>query len=196
MECVVGNYYQTRFGRRRLIDRPVSEVEDKLQTVSRNRDQFLQPLEGYSVDMRCRQLLLDCISDWWTQILEAVMTKAESKGIEIGEAYASPILVNAMYRPLGTSCAMGTPFEDPCGALDSNDDHGHWSGYAVDVPTKFTRLACYPRLTIEEIFDASVVAGLWRPYAYLTKRDKQLGRTRAQATGGDYVHFRPKLDLI
>ena len=59
---------------------------------------------------------------------------------------------------------MGTPFADPVGALDSHDEWGHWSGWAIDVPTRYTRETFTPVVTIRECWDAARRAGLIKPF--------------------------------
>jgi len=97
------------------------------------------------------------------------------------------IKINSCYRRLGTTAAAGTKFEDPCGHLDSGDDEGHWSGYAVDVGKRRTGESFSPRLTAGEVHEAATAAGLIRDVVY-TATDTETGKDETKI---ELHHYRP-----
>lgn len=168
MECVIGRKYKTRFGWTTLCERDVDAVERALLEIPRN---VAAAAAGTGAILMARGELIDALRAWREEAARICMEKAGRGGARAGLIY-----VNSCYRPLGTTAGAGK-YKDPCGCIDSTDDYGHWSGFAIDVPTKLYRLACVPALTIDEINLAAARAGLERPFL----RGK---------FGGEWWHYR------
>ncbi len=154
--CVIGKRYRTRRGRVTLRERRVDEVERLLVSV----DAAVAILKGGGA-VRCRPELASCLARWLELMWAATRRRAAALGVPAAKGVLIP---TSAYRPLGTSCASGTPFADPRGALDSQDDFGHWSGWAIDIPTRFTRESFAPVLAINECWSAAAQARLERPF--------------------------------
>ena len=168
MPCAIGKAYKTRFGLVTLRERDVAAVERILLEIPA---EVAVARAGTGADMVARGELIDALRAWRDEAARLCMEKAGR-----GAARAGLIYVNSCYRPLCTTAGSGV-YGDPCGCIDSTDDYGHWSGLAIDVPTKFFRLACVPALTVEEINLAAARAGLERPFL----RGK---------FGGEWWHYR------
>jgi D-alanyl-D-alanine dipeptidase len=168
MKAVIGKAYRTRFGWVALRERNVAEVERTLLEIPAA---VAVARAGTGAIMMAQGELVDALRAWRDEAARLCMEK-----VTRGVARAGSICVNSCYRPLGTTAGAGK-YEDPCGCVDSTDDYGHWSGFAVDVPTKFFRLSCVPALTVEEINLAAARAGLERPFLS--------GRY-----GGEWWHYR------
>ncbi|MGD8719587.1 MAG: hypothetical protein PVH29_12305 [Candidatus Zixiibacteriota bacterium] len=155
MQCTVGKAYKTRFGWVALQERDVDAVERSLLEIPPD---VAAAVAGTGAVMMAQGQLLDALRKWREEAARICRQKAGG-----GAARAGIIYANSCYRPLGTTAGSGK-YQDPCGCIDSTDDFGHWSGFAIDVPTKFFRLSCVPALTIEEINLAAARAGLERPW--------------------------------
>lgn len=167
---IPGHKYKTRLGLRTLIARDVEAVERALICVDKN----LAVLKGGGTVM-IRPELAACLADWHDEMIKVAKARAKAEGIPYSRGI---IIASSAYRPLGETAAAGTPFMDECGALDSHDELGHWSGWAIDVPTRFTRESFSPILTTEECWAAAARAGLVRPFK------------------SEYWHWRPKAAII
>jgi len=154
VKCVIGRRYKTRFGWVRLRERDVDAVERSLLQIP---PEVARP--RFAAIMMCQGELLDALRRWQEEAARICMEKIGPGQV----ARAGVIYVNSCYRPLGTTAGSGV-YADPCGAVDSTDAFGHWSGFAVDVPTRYFRLGCVPALTVEEINLAAERAGLERPF--------------------------------
>jgi hypothetical protein len=155
MECVIGKRYKTRFGWTTLRERDVDAVERALLEIPA---EVAVSLAGAGAVMMAQGELIDALRAWRDQA--ALRSKGKAGH---GVARAGLIYANSCYRPLGTTAGSGK-YEDPCGCIDSTDDFGHWSGFAIDAPTRFFRLSCVPALSVEEINLAAQRAGLERPW--------------------------------
>jgi hypothetical protein len=155
MECVIGKRYKTRFGWVKLRERDVAAVERSILEIPSN---VAVGLAGIGATMMAQGELIDALREWRDQASRICMEKAGR-----GVARAGVIYANSCYRPLGTTAGSGK-YADPCGCIDSTDGFGHWSGFAIDAPTRFFRLSCVPALTVEEINLAAQRAGLERPW--------------------------------
>jgi len=167
---VVGKRYNTRLGRRLLLARDVAAVERALTTV----DAAVAVVQGGGA-VQCQPALAACLARWHAELAATARRKAAARGVPYA---AGVIIASSAYRPLGTPCALGTPFADEGGALDSNDDYGHWSGWAVDVPTRYTRESFAPVLSVEECWLGAERAGLVRPFR------------------AEYWHWRPAPEIL
>lgn len=165
-----GHTYDTRVGKRVLIARDVAAVENSLIDI----DHIVGVLQGGG-DILVRPELAKCLERWVQEMNIIGKKRAATVGVIFRNGY---IIATSAYRPLGTPCALGTPFADNGGALDSHDEWGHWSGWAIDVPTRFTRESYFPVLTIEECWAAAERAGLVRPFK------------------SEYWHWRPAAAII
>lgn len=166
----IGKRYNTRLGRRVLRARDVAAVERALVTVG----PIVAVVKGGG-DIRCRPTLAAALARWREELAAIARRRARTLGIP---SQTGVIVATSAYRPLGTPCALGTPFADEGGALDSHDEWGHWSGWAVDVPTRFTRESFSPVPSVEECWVAAERAGLVRPFR------------------SEYWHWRPAAALI
>ena len=155
MKCAIGKAYKTRFGWVTLRERDVAAFERSILEVPSNVG---VALAGTGAVMMAQGELIDALHSWRDEAARICMEKAGR-----GAARAGLIYVNSCYRLLGTTAGSGV-YGDPCGCIDSTDDFGHWSGLAIDVPTRFFRLSCVPALTIEEVNLAAARAGLERPW--------------------------------
>jgi hypothetical protein len=153
---IVGRRYNTRLGRRVLVARDAAAVEKHLVLV----DAAVAALKGGG-DVWLRPEVAACLERWRDELATTARYRAERLGVP---AHAGIIIATSAYRALGTPCALGTPFADEGGALDSHDDYGHWSGWAVDVPTRWTRESFFPVVSVEECWLAAERAGLVRPF--------------------------------
>lgn len=167
---IIGNRYRTRLGRRVLQARDVTAAERALVTA----DPAIAIVKGGG-DVRCRPMLATALARWRDEMAAIARRRGRALGIP---SHTGVIIATSAYRPLGTPCALGTPFADEGGALDSHDEWGHWSGWAVDVPTRFTRESFSPVLSVEECWVAAERAGLIRPFR------------------SEYWHWRPAAALI
>jgi hypothetical protein len=167
---IVGKRYNTRLGRRVLIARDVAAVEGALVAI----DPAVAIVKGGD-EVRCRPALAAALARWHAEMAATARRRGRALGVP---AQAGVIVATSAYRPLGTSCALGTPFADEGGALDSHDEWGHWSGWAVDVPTRFTRESFTPVLSVEECWVAAERAGLVRPFR------------------SEYWHWRPAAAIV
>lgn len=168
MRAVIGKAYRTRFGRVVLRERNVAEVERAMLEIP---PEVAVARAGTGAIMMAQGELVAALRAWRDEAARLCMEKAGR-----GAAQAGFIHVNSCYRPLGTTAGAGK-YEDPCGCVDSTDDFGHWSGLAIDVPTKFFRLSCVPTLTVEEVNLAAARAGLERPFL-------------SGKYGGEWWHYR------
>lgn len=177
--CVIGRAY--RVGRRMvtLRERPVAEIERRLVDVD-----YTVAMELGHKPIRCRALLAGMLADWREALWELTQDKADRLGVD--PTYGK-IIASSVYRMLGTTC--GSPeFLDTCGALDSTDAYfgpneerigiGHFSGFAADVPTRYTRESFYPVVTISECWRLAADVGLYRPFR------------------SEYWHWRPRKPAI
>lgn len=155
--AVAGKKYLTRGGWVTLRARDVAAAEAALTEVP---GEVARLLGGGAV--RCRPEVAAALARWRELLWEAVQEDAAARGLP---PFKGLIIVTSAYRPWGTSCALGTAFADPAGALDSQDDFGHWSGWAVDVPTRFTRESFFPIPKVAVCWRAAARAGLTRPFA-------------------------------
>lgn len=167
---IVGKRYNTRLGRRALLARDVAAVECALVAVN----PAVAVLKGGG-DVSCRAGLAAALARWHAEMAATARRRGRALGVP---AQAGVIVATSAYRPLGTPCALGTPFADEGGALDSHDEWGHWSGWAVDVPTRFTRESFAPVLSVEECWVAAERAGLVRPFR------------------SEYWHWRPAAAIV
>jgi|GEM_PF-2194885 len=175
MKCVIGKAYKTRFGWVKLRERDVAAAERSILEVPGD---VAVALSGSGAAMFVQGELLDALRAWRDEAARICEEKAVRGAARAGLIYAS-----SCYRPLGTTAGSGK-YEDPCGCVDSTDDYGHWSGLAIDAPTRFFRLSCVPALTVEEINLAAQRAGLERPWY------NGPPLTSYQEGYGEYWHYR------
>ena len=168
MPCKPGNSYKTRFGYVRLRDRKVD-----LDSLTAIPPDIAIARPGWNAVMIAQPLLVECLEAWKGESLEMCIELVGEEFAEVGE-----IVVNSCFRSIGTTAGSGK-YKDTCGAVDSTDKYGHYSGYAIDVPTGLFRRACYPVLSIAEIRLAANRAGLTMPFL----------------SAGEWWHFRPKKSL-
>jgi len=156
MKAEIGRRYRTRLGWVTLRARDVAAVERELVEV----DAAVAVIKGGGA-VRCRPAVAACLARWQELMWEMAQARAAATACAPAKGL---IIATSAYRPLGTSCALGTPFADPAGALDSQDDFGHWSGWSIDVPTRFTRESFTPVVTVRECWRAAAAAALVRPF--------------------------------
>ncbi len=154
--AIGGEKYKTRRGWVTLRPRGADAAERDVVEV----DAAVAVLRGGGA-VRCCPELAACLARWLELLWEEARRRAAALGVPPRRGV---IIATSAYRRWGTSCALGTPFADPCGALDSQDDYGHWSGWAVDVPTRWTRESFAPVLGVKECWAAAARAGLSRPF--------------------------------
>jgi len=154
--AIAGEKYLTRAGWVTLRRRDAAAAEAALVTA----DAAVAVLRDGG-PVRCRAELAARLARWRELLWELAQARAARLGVV---ARCGRVVASSAYRPWGTSCALGTPFADPCGALDSQDDRGHWSGWAIDVPTRFTRESFAPTVEVAACWVAAGQAGLVRPF--------------------------------
>jgi len=185
--CVIGRRYKTRTGWTVLRERPVAEIERRLVDADY---QVMMALGNRPI--RGRELLVRLLGEWRDALWDIAQRNAERLGVD---PMCGKIIASSVYRILGTTCGDGK-FRDPCGALDSTDAYygpdeqsigiGHFSGFAADVPTRFTRESFYPIITITECWNAAAAVGLYRPFRseYWHWRPTKPAISEAVARGG------------
>jgi len=119
----------------------------------------------YQPVMMARPELIAGLIRWRIEVQKTCEGEA-SKRLKPGEdPKAGTIYVNSCYRRHGTSAGIpGDKYYDPCGVVDQTDEFGHWTGFAIDVPTKYFKESCVPMLTTIEINKAAKKAGFLRPW--------------------------------
>ena len=167
MVCVVGKRYPTRMGRLRLLDR--EDVSERLVEIP---PEIAKPL--IEMDMRVQPGMFACMQTWIEEMEKICRTKADARNLTTTFGL---IYLTSAFRPIGTTAGSGA-YRDCCGALDTHDHFGHWSGWAIDCPTRYTRESFFPVLSIGECRLAAKRAGLVRPF------------------GGEWWHFRPKKTIL
>jgi len=167
VDCIVGKSYPTRLGRLHLLERP--DVSRLLVEIP---EELALPIGD--ADMRVHPRMLACLQTWLEEMAKFCQGRAGAQNTSptFGKLY-----LTSAYRALGTTAGYGE-YADCCGALDSQDDYGHWSGWAIDCPTRTTRESFSPIITIEECRLSAERAGLVRPFAE------------------EWWHFRPRREII
>jgi len=167
MTCKVGESYSTRLGRLTLLGR-----EDVGRLLVEIPSEVAKPL--LEMDLRVQPKMLECMRAWLSVMAEICEKRAKEQGVkpQFGCLY-----LTSAFRPIGTTAGSGA-YSDKCGALDSHDEYGHWSGWAIDCPTRYTRESFFPPLTITECRSCAKRAGLVRPFAE------------------EWWHFRPRKGII
>jgi hypothetical protein len=172
-----GKSYPTPGGSSVLQRKNVEAVIKKLKLIP-SSIAIAQP--GYAPDMRARPQVIAALQAWRENALSICQGKATPRE----EPKVAKLRISSAYRVLGTTTTgKGV---DVYGALDSIDEYGHWSGFAVDAPTKLFREECVPALTKRECCIASINAGLKRPWY----KCNQL--TIEEEGCGEYWHYRPE----
>ncbi len=131
--------------------------------------------------MRARPQVIAALQTW----RENALSICEGKATPREKPKVGKLRISSAYRVLGTA-TTGPKGEDKFGALDSTDKYGHWSGFAVDAPTKLFREECVPALTKRECCIASINAGLTRPRYYCDPL------TIIEDGCGEWWHYRPE----
>jgi hypothetical protein len=173
-----GKSYPTPGGDTVLQRKNVEAVIKKLKPIP-SSIATTQP--GYAPDMRARPQVVAALQTW----RENALSICEGKATPRETPKVAKLRISSAYRVLGTT-TKGKGGEDMFGALDSIDKYGHWSGFAVDAPTKLFREECVPALTKRECCIASINAGLTRPWYDCNQL------TIEEEGCGEYWHYRPE----
>ena len=165
--CVIGNKYVIGKNEWVLRDRDVAAVESLLLQI----DPKVAVKKNPTACMFARSELIERLTAWQKILWGICQANAAPNETSVKGKFQ----VNSAYRLLGTTCE-----DDTCGARDSNDPLGHWSGYGIDIGPASSRAAFQPEISSKDFYGTYEAAGLRRPHE----------------GSGEYWHFCPKDEHI